>query len=358
MIESIKICGFQSHKRSIIHLSPGVSVILGKSDCGKSALLRAIRFVVYNKPAGDSFRNWSGSNTEVELTFSDGNVIKRTKTNSENSYTINDEKPLKAFGQGVPDEVQKILNMSYVNLQQQLDSHFLLSETSGEVAAHFNRVANISVIDKSVGKAKREITKTKQSIEHREADLVEKQEQLVGYKDLDSIEKQVKYLSNLDGQKRKIDGDVVALNMWVNRVNKIDNQVDSIKEYLQLEKPVNELLKKDKLWITANAGLKKLRLLVQRIDTIDKQLVDSDTLLNLEPAVNLLLFKVKQKGLLSGNLRALNNLVVKHTTLTNKWQENQEKMVELNNTLTEYWGQTKVCPVCGQGIKLEFDMNH
>lgn len=353
MISKIKIVNYQSHKRTLINLHHGVNVFVGQSDKGKTGIIRAIRWLVYNKPAGDEFRSWWGGSTSVQLTFDDGNTITRVKSNTENYYQINEETPLKAFGQGVPQEVQKILNLEDVNIQQQLDAPFLLSETAGEVAAHFNRIAGISVIDRSLTKAKSAIAKTKQSIEHREADLQEKQEQLTGYKDLDTIEKQVKYLSDLEGKKKQIEFDTVVLKTKIGRLNIIEEESTEIKEYLQLEKPVKNLLEKDKLWTTVNAGLKKLRILVLRINTIDKQLTDSNTLLDLEPAINLLLFKVKQKGLFQGDLKALNNSVGKYTTLTNKWQENQEKLVELNNTLTVYWGSTEFCPLCKQEIKHE-----
>lgn len=353
MICKLQLRNFQSHKRSIIELSKGVNVFTGQSDKGKTAIIRAIRFIKDNKPSGDEFRSWWGGNTEVEVTFDEGNIIKRTRTNTENSYTINDETPLKAFGQGVPDEVKKILNLDDVNVQNQMDAPFLLSETSGEVANHFNRIAGISIIDKSISKAKSAIAKTKQSIEHYEEDLTEKQEQFTKYKDLDVYEKEVKTLNDLDGQKRKLDGEIVTLNMWTNRIKKINNQLENINEFLQLEKPVKDLLiQKDKAFHIA-MNIARINKLLKSIDTIDKQLTDSDTLLNLEPTIKELLTKQHNKGLVLSRLKALNNLVGKYITLTNKWQENQEKLVGLDNTLTVYWGNTEFCPLCKQEIKHE-----
>ena len=341
------IKGFQSHKRSIIEPNNGVNIFNGISDKGKTAVIRAIRFVVYNKPSGDEFRSWWGGDTSVTLTFTDGNTIKRTKTNTENSYTINNDKPLKAFGQGVPEEVTKILNLEDVNIQQQMESPFLLSDTSGEVATHFNRIAGISVIDKSIGKAKSAILKTKQSIEHREADLKEKQEQLLAYNGLDTIEKEVKYLGKLEQEKVTLKSDVVTLNHKVDRLSVINRLFINNEPFLQLEQPVKYVLEKAKVYQVGRKELALLDRTMLRLGVLELQIEQTNQLTILEIPVNTLLSKVQNKRLFQGDLKALNNLVYKHTTLTKKGQETQEKLQELADML----GTVTVCPLCQQEIK-------
>ena len=44
MINSIKIQNFQSHKNTTIKLKPGVNIITGSSDCGKSVDIRALKW--------------------------------------------------------------------------------------------------------------------------------------------------------------------------------------------------------------------------------------------------------------------------------------------------------------------------
>ena len=55
MLTSLTIKNFQSHKDSTLQFSPNVNVILGHNDSGKSAIFRAIDFVVFNSLSGDSF---------------------------------------------------------------------------------------------------------------------------------------------------------------------------------------------------------------------------------------------------------------------------------------------------------------
>jgi exonuclease SbcC len=347
MLEQIVIKGFQSHRRTIINLSRGVNIFNGISDKGKTAIIRAIRFVVYNKPSGDEFRSWSGIDTSVTLTFTDGNTIKRTKTNTENSYTINDDKPLKAFGQGVPEEVTKILNLEEVNIQMQMDSPFLLSDTSGEVATHFNRIAGISVIDKSISKAKSAVAKTKQSIEHREADLKEKQEQLLAYKDLDTVEKELKYLSKIEKEKVKLKGEIGILSVGNNRLKNIDRLLFDMDEYLVLEKPVKNIIEKAKLFQAKKKEQAMLDRTMLRLGILELQIEQTNQLTKLEQPVNNLLNKVQYKRQFQAEIKALNVIVGKCTTLTNKGQETQEKLVELVDRLPN------VCPICNGTGKLK-----
>jgi exonuclease SbcC len=47
-IQKLKIKNFQSHHDTEIEFGPGINVITGTSDAGKTSILRAIMFVLYN----------------------------------------------------------------------------------------------------------------------------------------------------------------------------------------------------------------------------------------------------------------------------------------------------------------------
>ena len=55
MIKQINIKNFQSHKSTQLKLDPGVNVIVGSSDSGKTAIIRAYLWVVDNRPLGNAF---------------------------------------------------------------------------------------------------------------------------------------------------------------------------------------------------------------------------------------------------------------------------------------------------------------
>jgi len=57
MIKGMVLENYESHKRSEVVFDPGFNVIVGPSDSGKSALLRALYWVLEGKVAGDGFRS-------------------------------------------------------------------------------------------------------------------------------------------------------------------------------------------------------------------------------------------------------------------------------------------------------------
>ena len=147
MITSIKIDNFQSHKTTELSLSRGVNVIIGPSDAGKSAILRALIWNLFNRPLGDEFRSHWNKDTSVQIEFNDHNIT-RSKIKTTNHYIV-DGQSLKAFGQEVPVEVLDAHNLDRtLNIQTQIDPFFLLQSSPGEVAKYFNQIAGLESIDK------------------------------------------------------------------------------------------------------------------------------------------------------------------------------------------------------------------
>ena len=147
MIESVHIQNFQSHKDTKIDFSKGVNVLIGASDAGKSAVFRAIQWCLYNRPLGDGFRSYWGGDTSVTIRFSEGRELTRIKGKGVNSYFLDDVE-LKAFGTQPPEEVMALHNLDQtLNVQAQVDPIFLLQSSPGEVAKHFNEIADLEKID-------------------------------------------------------------------------------------------------------------------------------------------------------------------------------------------------------------------
>ena len=146
MIQSLSLINFQAHKRLEVEFDPHVTVFIGPSDSGKSAVIRALWWVLANKPAGDAFVRKGSKGTKVELVV-DGTTVTRIRRGAENSYLLNDRE-LKAFGASAPpDEVSKLLQVSDLNLQSQHSAPFWFSETAGEVSRQLNQIVDLGTID-------------------------------------------------------------------------------------------------------------------------------------------------------------------------------------------------------------------
>ena len=48
MIKSLHIQNFQSHKKTTLKFHKGINVVIGQSDSGKSAIIRALNWTINN----------------------------------------------------------------------------------------------------------------------------------------------------------------------------------------------------------------------------------------------------------------------------------------------------------------------
>jgi len=274
-IVSIRIQNFQSHKRANLILVEGVNVITGQSDCGKSAIVRAIRWVMENKPLGDSYMSTfaKGDTTEVTITFSDGTIVKRRKNKKDNQYIINGGKPLKAIGnKPPPKEALDAMNMTEINIQHQHSPYFLLNQTGGQVAKKFNELADLQITDKALQKANSIIKTAKQDMD-KSAETVEGHQ--VKLKDLAWIKDAEPELVELEVLDKKIDAiidDLEVLEGYVKDIETLDVEIGTLTEWLGVEKWVSTL----EGWASDidlyKTKINKLSGLVASVDSIDAEL--------------------------------------------------------------------------------------
>jgi DNA repair protein SbcC/Rad50 len=174
VIKSIVLQNFQSHKDTTLDLHPGVNLICGSSDSGKSSIIRALKWLATNRPLGDSFVSWDSKkgDTEVEVEMDDCHIIHRV------GYYSDGKQEWEAIGTTVPEAVSQALNLSDLSWQSQMDAPFLLSASPGEVARTLNEVADLDKIDSTLVNINRmardnraQLTETARSKQQLEIDL-------------------------------------------------------------------------------------------------------------------------------------------------------------------------------------------
>lgn len=180
MIKSATLENFQSHKDTKFDFHPGINAIIGASNKGKSAVLRALYWCVYNRPSADPLiSHWAVKDEKQIATMSvsvekESGSCTRIRNTNVNGYTVNGTK-YGAIKTDVPEAVQRFFDISEVNIQKQMDAPFLLSENAGEIARFFNRIIKLEDIDKALSliESKRRASK---------ADISRYEENLSGYK--------------------------------------------------------------------------------------------------------------------------------------------------------------------------------
>lgn len=149
MIKSLALNNFQSHAKSILEFSSGVNVILGDTDSGKTSILRAINWVVSNRPRGDAFVSTGKKSCSVKIYTNNGSV-ERQKKSSFNGYRIKSQKDERSFtevGSSVPPEVLPVLCLSEINNQSQLSSHFLVGMPAGYISKALSELLGFEFAD-------------------------------------------------------------------------------------------------------------------------------------------------------------------------------------------------------------------
>lgn len=209
MFEKLILKNFQPHKKLVIEFDDHVTCIIGPTDVGKSAIVRALRWICLNKIGSKRFISWWAKSTTVSLTV-DGHVVKRSKGKA-NLYKL-DGQVYKAFGTTVPDPIARLLNVSEENFQRQIDPPLWLSSSPAQVGRELNRIVNLDVIDStltSIARSKREAQTKVQS-------LVEvKQKLRREVKDLEWIvqcEREWSRLERIKTQKHDLSLDVAFLS--------------------------------------------------------------------------------------------------------------------------------------------------
>lgn len=170
MFDVLTIKNFQGHKNSTLKLDPHMNVIVGETNSGKSSIVRALWWLAFGKPAGDSFvRKNTRTPAMVEVNCESGTLAKVRGTGI-NQYILNDE-ILKGFGQAVPAPVSDFLKLDEINFMRQLDPPFLLTKSGGEVAQYLNQIINLEIIDHSLGNIKRSVHGYAQNVANCEQNI-------------------------------------------------------------------------------------------------------------------------------------------------------------------------------------------
>jgi DNA repair exonuclease SbcCD ATPase subunit len=201
--QKLIIKNFQSHVHTEFHFHPGLNVFVGPSDSGKSAILRALRWVLFNAPRGTEYIRVGANLCEVELHLNDGTIIRRIRNNhSINRYQLEKvgEEPqiFEGFGSEVPLEIANAHQFKPLHLEQkdiylqvghQLEGPFLLSESSGMKAKTIGLVSGAHLIDRALKKLNSDRLQLSSKNKYLQQQMQSVEKKLVPFEDLDDLEK-------------------------------------------------------------------------------------------------------------------------------------------------------------------------
>lgn len=344
MIKSIKIKNFQSHKNTLLKLTPGVNIIIGNTDSGKSSIIRALKWAITNRPGGDTFRSNWGGDTSVILKTKENNIIERRK-DGENIYKLNNT-VFTAFKTDIPQEIKQVLNLDITNTQFQLDSPFLLSKTAGEVAQYFNKIAHIDMIDKGQKNIKKDITRYTNQIETLQDNITKNKEKLEQYEYLKLLQQKI---DKADKLQKTITGLYSKKQQVIKLLNKIDDLQDQIKEQKQaisIEVLVDKTIELCQTLDELKTKKEAIRNTVLKVLRLDQQITQLKIATKVLPTINQVLEKINLQKIKKQTRTKISNLIFNVDQTTQNIIKQQNQLDKLEKEFHDKFPD--VCPLCGK----------
>lgn len=337
MITKIEIKNFQSHKNTVLEFDKGVNVICGESDNGKSAVIRAIRWVVENQPQGIDKINssWNEDFKEplsVKL-YTENGYVERIRDKKRNGYNLckNGEKEivLDAIGKGVPKEVTEFLNVSDVNFQYQLDPIYLLSKTPGQASQYLNEIVHLDSIDSVMSNAdsdKRQVASEQKIVE---ADIKKLEEGLRDYEWIDEADTLCKRTKKLDEIVSNINLQAAELNNSIVSYETLEQSKVDLSEHNKLIEQIESIVIPD---------VSELEESISNYNLYGNQIVDLSEANKLVNDID---------SIIITDTKELEDSISQYSELSENVQQYEKEIVELKSSLPE------ICPYCGNKLDKE-----
>ncbi len=345
MISSVSIKNFQKHKNLEIEFVTGINVITGKTDTGKSSIIRALRWVLENRPSGAKFKTKKtapSTSVNVDLVIND-ETITRTRSTSKNEYFFQGE-AYKAMGSDVPEPIANFTGITPLNIQRQLDDHFLFQYPDSKVSKMINDVSGMEEIMLALEETNRRVRRAK-SDEEFICELI------------DEKEKDIQKLSKLDD----VSEEVYAIRKQISRTEKKEMKVERIRKILISAKKIKEaklhgnilskVLENYKTVLKISKTLEPKQDRVSRLGKyIDKyRYLENEPIIKFAP-IDSRMKQIKElKSLLlkkEDQVYKLESSIKSYKTLDEKYSSNSEELKELSSELSKLKKKLKVCPTC------------
>lgn len=234
MLTNIK--NYQIIKQASLEFIPGLNVIIGPSNNGKSSILKAIKSALYTIPGSTPIRAGEKSYS-VGINYNNHIVILQ-KGLKDSVYIVDNEKYTK-FGQNTPQSVSEALNIKelilngnkeQLNFWDQMEYPFLLDRSSVEL---FKFIVD-SGDDDRVNKVLKNMVSDRQNI-NRDIDVLQG--------NINLIDGEIQTYSNqLDNAKVKLGAcdkiinlqkdvnKLISLKELKSKLDSINTQLDSVKQ--------------------------------------------------------------------------------------------------------------------------------
>ena len=344
-IKKVILENFQSHKYTEIELDPSLNVIVGPSDQGKSAIIRGIKWALFNEPSGDFFIREEEKECSVSIIFNDNTKIKRYRSNNKNAYYLYDqdgnEEIFEGFGTTVPQEIidktaiRKIpLDGSQtkdINIGEQLEGPFLLSEKNSSRANAIGRLVGVHIIDDALKDTLKDIRNLNIKKKNYEENLEVLYKNLQEYNYLDDLIDNFNQLKNIRlkifNKKNKLE----KLSNLSQELNKINGEIKLSHYYLEKLENINEIAEIEKNLIKYIYDYNSIKEKQIKLIRIKVQIKEDKKLLNSLINIDKIKKSIEKINILTEERNKLNKLYFNYKLINTNILKTKNKLTKLEN---------------------------
>lgn len=268
-VVAVVINGYQSHTASAFQLGPGLNVITGPSDAGKTAILRALRWVAFGEPSGEAFVNEAIGEATVIVKLGSGLIITKNRRKGKTTYILQTDpgdEGTKFEKAEVPEEVKAALGITKqsfgdfvtsLNFAYQLEAPFLLSEPPSTGAKVLGKLAKVEPVDGAIKDTAKDTYAARQKRSQAEKNVERTEEQLKEFAELDKLKDQldaceyiVKEIDQAYGRKEALTKLSSQLDFTNRLLESVSNKLEQLSIVPSLEKDLQDIEKAQKRYDT------------------------------------------------------------------------------------------------------------
>jgi DNA repair exonuclease SbcCD ATPase subunit len=375
-LKKVQIRNFQSHRDTEVHLVPGINLIVGTSDIGKSAFMRALNLAMHNEVPNREFVTYGEKDATVILEFSDGTVVERVKGSTKNAYyaTLPDgtriEKEKLGNTSAIPEEIFKALGSPPIDKKHgplaYADQHsplFLVSLTPTELPRCISELTGLddyetAALDlaKNARRFDRKVKEVKDRITSIDAELEQ-------YQGLDAEIQAYDEMSKLidDAEAARIDAEdaenrLQEYNLILEQGRQIIADINEAKKVLVVEPDFNSAKELESEIDRMLDALSEHSEIEEQIDQLKIEISNTGKIL--ESGLQSLIDEAKDVGALLTNARRVlteyNSILAEGLKTKTEIAEAEETLTRLikeqEQTIEEFTAAGLLCPECKQPI--------
>ena len=245
MIRRLTLINFMSHEHTVLDLTDGVNVLIGPNNCGKSAVVEALRAVCENSRGNYMIRHGE-KECRVIVETGEGDVIEWRRKQKNASYVLNG-KPVHRLHQ--PENLQQLLKMPLVeardgghtfdvHLGLQKEPIFLINQSGSRIATFFATASDAHYLLQMQEQHRKNVRENKTRVGHLQGEIKKEDATLKNFAPLPGIEKQI---NEQREQCRKLEIGVEKMGQLRDQLRELEKQQQQLRQFRKSKQVLQHL---------------------------------------------------------------------------------------------------------------------